>query len=161
MVNTIQLILDKRNCRRRLRSRRTTMDRTSSHGSNSSAVAKQLEKLPPFKLCFSKDRLIGKSNIRVSKINGESITPKFYSKEYENRANNFNTIDTFEKSTEEQENSGNCSRRPPILLSSNAYGWWHERGLQPLRSRFDFHRKTSDLVNFGTNVRNEKRKIEN
>lgn len=46
------------------------MDRTSSHGSNSSAVAKQLEKLPPFKLCFSKDRLIGKSNIRVSKING-------------------------------------------------------------------------------------------
>lgn len=140
------------------------MDRTSSHGSNSSAVGKQLEKLPPFKLCFSKDRLIGKSNIRVSKINGivytifktyrffiawnkenlftkklifiiiktmisirqcvtitgESITPKFYSKEYENRANNFNAIGTFEKTTEEQENGGNCSRRPPVLLSSNA-----------------------------------------
>ncbi|XP_012350903.1 uncharacterized protein LOC105737443 isoform X2 [Apis florea] len=96
------------------------MDRINSCGTNLSMMDKQSEKPPPFKLCFSKDRLLGKSNIRVSKINGDLITPKYYSK-YENTPENFNAIDTHEKNTEQKEN--NCDyRKGPAILTNTGGG---------------------------------------
>ncbi|KOC68817.1 hypothetical protein WH47_10805 [Habropoda laboriosa] len=138
------------------------MDRSNSCDSNSSSVGKTLEKPPPlFKLYFSKDRLVGKSNVCISRINGgDSITPKFYSKEYDNTVNDLNTVDTHhEGSTEEEENGCKDTRRRP-LLTSHAYGWWHERGgIQRLDSRFDFRKKTSDLVILGVKLYSEDRKL--
>ncbi|XP_026301568.1 uncharacterized protein LOC102653888 isoform X1 [Apis mellifera] len=136
------------------------MDRINSCGTSSSMMDKQVEKPPPFKLCFSKDRLLGKSNIRVSKINGDLITSKYYSK-YENTPENFNAIETHEKSTEQKEN--NCDyRKGPAILTSYAYGWWYERGLRPIESRLDFRKKTTDLINFGIDTNNaENRKFRN
>ncbi|XP_017764418.1 PREDICTED: uncharacterized protein LOC108553873 [Eufriesea mexicana] len=120
------------------------MDRTNSRGSNSSTIGKHLEKPPPFKLCFPKDRLLGKSYIRLPKINDNTITPKFYSKGYTD------TIDMHEENTKQQENT--CNSR--ALVTSHAYGWWHRQGLQPIKSQFNFHKQTSGLANFGVDVRN-------
>ncbi|CAK9832006.1 hypothetical protein ANTRET_LOCUS8909 [Anthophora retusa] len=137
------------------------MDRSNSCDSNSSSVGGTLEKSPPhFKLHFSKDRLVGKSNIHTTFTTGDSVTPKFYSKKYDNTENDFNTIDDThsEGRRKQEENDCKYTRRQP-LLTSNAYGWWHERGIQPLVSRFDFRKKTSDLVILGTKIFTEDRKF--
>ena len=124
------------------------MDQTSSRGSRS-PTTKRTEQKPPFKLCFSKDRLPGKSNVCAPKTDDDPITPKFYSKEYADTSylNHLNASETLEQVPNQERNITEDVRRWP-LLTSRAYGWWHERGIQPKESRFNFRKKTSDLVNF-------------
>ncbi|XP_076640478.1 uncharacterized protein LOC143352102 [Colletes latitarsis] len=131
------------------------MDR-SSRDSNSPTTTKNPEK-PPFKLCFSKDRLPGKSSIRGSKINGDTITPKFYSREYEN-ATDPNVTDMIEEISDQKRTPKDVCHWP--LLTSRTYGWWHEYGIQPKESRFNFHKRTSDLVNFQMKIYAEDRRLE-
>ncbi|XP_053994535.1 uncharacterized protein LOC128884892 isoform X2 [Hylaeus volcanicus] len=132
------------------------MDQTSSRDTNSPTVNRVSEK-PPFKLCFSKDQLLGKSNVRGSKIDGDPITPKFYSRNYEN-ASDPNTTDTFEEiRNQERKTPRDCCRWP--LLTSSMYGWWHEYGIQPKGSQLNFHKKTSDLVNYQMKIYAEDRKL--
>ncbi|XP_015430252.1 PREDICTED: uncharacterized protein LOC107186825 [Dufourea novaeangliae] len=132
------------------------MDRTSSRDSNSPTTNRVPEK-PPFKLCFSKDQLPGKSSVRTSTINGDSVAPKFYSREYGD-ANDPNTCDVLEEITSRKRRSPKDAYHCR-LLTSHAYGWWYEQGIQPNQSRFNFHKKTSDLVNFQMKVYAEDRRL--
>lgn len=40
-----------------------------------------------------------------------------------------------------------------------SYGWWHEQGIEPVESRFNFRKKTSELVNFQLKIFAEDRKL--
>ncbi|XP_076642240.1 uncharacterized protein LOC143353061 [Halictus rubicundus] len=134
------------------------MDRTSSRDSDSPTIRKIPEK-PPFKLCFSKDQLLGKSSVRTLRMNCDSIAPKFYSRECEN-ANDPDESDAIEKITsDERKPSTDTNCYPYRLLTSHTYGWWHEQGIQPRDSRFNFHKKTSDLVHFQMKVYAEDRRL--
>ncbi|XP_033338588.2 uncharacterized protein LOC117227446 isoform X1 [Megalopta genalis] len=162
------------------------MDRTSSRDSDSPTIRKVPEK-PPFKLCFSKDQILGKSSVRTLKTNcthmiffwfakrtnvplsvilvivaGDSIAPKFYSRQCEsggaNDPNESRTLDDITPGEKKSPTDLNCY--PYRLLSSHAYGWWHEQGIRPKDSRFNFHKKTSDLVHFQMKVYAEDRRLD-
>ncbi|XP_076378302.1 uncharacterized protein LOC117227446 isoform X3 [Megalopta genalis] len=126
------------------------MDRTSSRDSDSPTIRKVPEK-PPFKLCFSKDQILG-----------DSIAPKFYSRQCEsggaNDPNESRTLDDITPGEKKSPTDLNCY--PYRLLSSHAYGWWHEQGIRPKDSRFNFHKKTSDLVHFQMKVYAEDRRLD-
>ncbi|XP_076162368.1 uncharacterized protein LOC143144151 [Ptiloglossa arizonensis] len=132
------------------------MDRTSSRDSNS-PTTKRIPEKPPFKLCFSKDRLPGKSNVRDSKIDGDAITPKFYSREYED-ATDSNATDMLEEIKNQEKKTPKDDCHWP-LLTSRTYGWWHEYGIQPKESRFNFRKRTSDLINFQMKIYAEDRRL--
>ncbi|XP_050453122.1 uncharacterized protein LOC126852390 [Cataglyphis hispanica] len=119
-------------------------------------TSKKLER-PPFKLCFSKNQQTGRSNICISKTNANFVTPKFYSRELENDQN-ADVSDTLERIAAEQDrNPRNLYQTP--LLTSHTYGWWHDKGIQPKDTRFNFHKKTSDLVSFQMKIYAEDRNL--
>ncbi|XP_076238973.1 uncharacterized protein LOC143182095 [Calliopsis andreniformis] len=131
------------------------MDLTSSRDSYS-PTTKRADK-PPFRLCFSQNRLPGRSTVYVPKIDGEPITPKFYSKEYED-VNHLDASEALERATSKEKKSSEDVRRWP-LLTSRAYGWWHSQGIEPTESRFNFRKKTSDLVNMQLKIYAEDRRL--
>ncbi|XP_012270599.1 uncharacterized protein LOC105694481 [Orussus abietinus] len=112
---------------------------------------------PPFKLCFSRQWETGRSDASVSKANANVVTPKFYSREMENmqRVDISETVKEIEK--QESKNPKDHYRWP--LLTSHNYGWWHEKGIHPRDPKFDFHKKTSDLVSFQMKIYAEDRKL--
>ncbi|XP_020285015.1 uncharacterized protein LOC109855308 [Pseudomyrmex gracilis] len=106
---------------------------------------------PPFKLCFSQSQQIGRSD--ASKTNVNVVTPKFYSREFARNAENASD----EKiATERDRNPRDLYQWP--LLTSHTYGWWHDKGVHP-KNRFDFHKRTSDLVSFQMKIYAEDRKL--
>nr|XP_034186794.1 uncharacterized protein LOC117607328 [Osmia lignaria] len=114
------------------------------------------EKQPPFKLCFSKDRLLGRSDLRALKTEDDPTASKFYSTKYESYENE----DKNEKAKDQQGNIYKfINRRSP--LTSHAYGWWYEQGIRPTESRIDFRKKTSDLVNYQMKIYAEDQKLKN
>ncbi|XP_012525685.1 uncharacterized protein LOC105830726 [Monomorium pharaonis] len=128
----------------------------SSYDSRPVTSTKKSER-PPFKLCFSRNQQIGKSDARVSKTNVDFVTPKFYSRTLED-ARNADVGDTLERLAAEQERSPRRLYQTP-LLTSHTYGWWHDRGIHPKDTRLDFHKRTSDLVSFQMKIYAEDRKL--
>ncbi|XP_012056977.1 PREDICTED: uncharacterized protein LOC105620078 [Atta cephalotes] len=128
---------------------------TDSYDSRS--VTSKKSQRPPFKLCFSRNQQIGKSDACISKTNVDFVTPKFYSREFED-ARNADVSDTLERlATEQDKKPRNLYQLP--LLTSHTYGWWHDKGIQPKDARFDFHKRTSDLVSFQMKIYAEDRKL--
>ncbi|KYN07750.1 S-phase kinase-associated protein 2 [Cyphomyrmex costatus] len=119
-------------------------------------TSKKLER-PPFKLCFSRNQQIGKSDACISKTNADLVTPKFYSRELED-AQNADVSDTLERLATEQDRKPRNLYQSP-LLTSHTYGWWHDKGIHPKDARFDFHKRTSDLVSFQMKIYAEDRKL--
>ncbi|KAH0946845.1 hypothetical protein HN011_008571 [Eciton burchellii] len=128
---------------------------TSSYDSRP-VTSKRSDK-PPFKLCFSKNQHIGRSDICVLKTNADFVTPKFYSRELED-TRNANVSDTLGRIAREQIRNPRDLYQSP-LLTSHTYGWWHNQGIHPKDSRFNFHKKTSDLVSFQMKIYAEDRKL--
>ncbi|XP_014607339.1 PREDICTED: uncharacterized protein LOC106788521 [Polistes canadensis] len=120
-------------------------------------ILKNTTDKPPFKLCFSKQRPIGQSDAYISKINANFVTPKFYSREHEN-LQNLDLEETIKRITKEDEKIPKGIYRWP-LLTSHTYGWWHEKGIEPKDQRFQFHKKTSDLVSFQMKIYAEDKKM--
>ncbi|EFN83843.1 hypothetical protein EAI_15725 [Harpegnathos saltator] len=65
---------------------------------------------------------------------------------------------TVEKITAAENKDPRDAYRWP-LLTSHTYGWWHDRGIYPRDPRFNFHKKTSDLVSFQMKIYAEDRKL--
>ncbi|XP_012233134.1 uncharacterized protein [Linepithema humile] len=131
---------------------------TDSYDSRSVTVTKRKER-PPFKLCFSKNQQSGRSDACVAKTNADFVTPKFYSREFED-AQNADISDTLERiATEQDRNPRNLYQSP--LLTSHTYGWWHDKGIHPKNTPFNFHKKTSDLVSFQMKIYAEDQKFKN
>ncbi|EGI67846.1 hypothetical protein G5I_03572 [Acromyrmex echinatior] len=124
---------------------------------DSRPVTSKKSERPPFKLCFSRNQQIGKSDACISKTNADFVTPKFYSRELED-ARNADVSDMLEKlATEQDKKPRNLYQLP--LLTSHTYGWWHDKGIHPKDARFDFHKRTSDLVSFQMKIYAEDRKL--
>ncbi|XP_043289183.1 uncharacterized protein [Venturia canescens] len=118
---------------------------SDSRGSGQSGSAgKKIVEKPPFKLCFPKHRMSGRSDIRASKIEADFITPKFYSKQvkFEDSYNVDGTVKAVMK--KENEKPQDVHRRP--LLSSQSYGWWYDRTFGMRDKRFNHHKNTSEMV---------------
>ncbi|XP_015186513.1 PREDICTED: uncharacterized protein LOC107071759 [Polistes dominula] len=136
-----------------------------SSQTDSKTILKNTTDKPPFKLCFSNQRPIGQSDAYISKINGilnftaNFVTPKFYSRENEN-LKNLDLDDTIKRIKKEDEKIPKGIYRWP-LLTSHTYGWWHEKGIEPKDQRFQFHKKTSDLVSFQMKIYAEDKKTKN
>ncbi|XP_015586423.1 uncharacterized protein LOC107263582 [Cephus cinctus] len=134
-------------------------DRSDSRGppaATGSVSRRKIEK-PPFKLCFSKQQEAGRSDACASKITASYITPKFYSREMEKWAD----VDV-SNTVQEIEREDNKKPKDPYrwpLLTSHTYGWWHDRGIKPRDPRFNFHKKTSDLVSYQMRIYAEDRKL--
>ncbi|KAG7214166.1 hypothetical protein KM043_001515 [Ampulex compressa] len=131
-------------------------ERIESRDSRVAKGTKVLEK-PPFKLCFSKNQRLGRSDVLVSKTAADVLTPKFYSREMEGKAAAVETTNTAERLAREEGKGPTMLYRWP-LLSSHAYGWWHRRGIRPNDERLDFRKKTSDLVTFRMKIYAEDKK---
>ncbi|KYQ59063.1 S-phase kinase-associated protein 2 [Trachymyrmex zeteki] len=125
---------------------------------DSRPVTSKKSERPPFKLCFSRNQQIGKSDACISKTNADFVTPKFYSRELED-PRNADVSDTLERlATEQDRKPRNLYQLP--LLTSHTYGWWHDKGIHPKDARFDFHKRTSDLVSLQMKIYAEDRSVE-
>ncbi|XP_029169731.1 uncharacterized protein LOC114939561 [Nylanderia fulva] len=124
---------------------------------DSRPVTSKKSERPPFKLCFSKKEQTGKSKASVSKTDADFVTPKFYSREFED-ARNADVNDTLERIAAEQDGNPRRLYQSPFL-TSHTYGWWHDKGIHPKDTRFNFHKRTSDLVSFQMKIYAEDRKL--
>ncbi|KAK0079123.1 hypothetical protein PV325_001702 [Microctonus aethiopoides] len=145
-------------------------DASDSRGSHCSGVPpvmkKKLEK-PPFNLYFAKSQPKGRSDFRISKLDGvikfiaKFITPKFYSidndKEERNNYQRSKEIVKRSKIEDEKKNYKNLYRLP--LLSSQSYGWWYDRQLNSNDPRFNFHKNTSEMVHSNIMIQWEDKKL--
>ncbi|XP_077270816.1 uncharacterized protein LOC143902009 [Temnothorax americanus] len=90
-------------------------------------------------------------------IAADFVTPKFYSRGLED-ARNADVSDALERlAAEEDKNPRKLYQSP--LLTSHTYGWWHDKGIHPKDARFNFHKRTSDLVSFQMKIYAEDRKL--
>ncbi|XP_046423971.1 uncharacterized protein [Neodiprion pinetum] len=128
-------------------------------GSTRSALSPQAKKKerPPFKLCFVKQQESGRSNVSICKTTANVLTPKFYSRDAE-PCDSPEISQTVAKITEEEQRVPKTVHRWP-LLTSHTYGWWHDRGIQPTDPRFNFHKKTSDMVSYQMRIYAVDRKL--
>ncbi|XP_014474069.1 PREDICTED: uncharacterized protein LOC106744119 [Dinoponera quadriceps] len=133
------------------------MSERQSDSYDSRPVTSRRER-PPFKLCFSRNQQIGRSNACISRVNADFVTPKFYSRELEEMQRNADVSETVEKIAAMENKVPRDSHRLP-LLTSHTYGWWHDRGIHPKDPRFNFHKRTSDLVSFQMKIYAEDRKL--
>lgn len=46
-----------------------------------------------------------------------------------------------------------------VIFTISSYGWWHDKGIHPKDARFNFHKRTSDLVSFQMKIYAEDRKL--
>ncbi|XP_051163178.1 uncharacterized protein LOC127282750 [Leptopilina boulardi] len=129
-----------------------TIESRSTRVSPASGSQKKIIEKPPFKLCFAKHPETGRSDACIPKMNAEFITPKFYSRETFCIPNE-NIIE----GKEEFKTPKKLYRWP--VLTSHVYGWWHDKGIRPIDGKFNFHKKTSDLVSYQMKVYSEDRKI--
>ncbi|XP_046823169.1 uncharacterized protein LOC124426017 [Vespa crabro] len=127
-----------------------------SSRTDSKTISKNQTDKPPFKLCFSKQQPIGRSDAYITKTNANFVTPKFYSREFED-LQKIDVDDTIKRLTNEEEKIPKEVYRWP-LLTSHTYGWWHEKGIEPKDQRFNFHKRTSDLVSFQMKIYAEDKK---
>ncbi|XP_066597324.1 uncharacterized protein [Prorops nasuta] len=117
---------------------------------------RKVEKRPPFRLCFSRHQQIGKSDAGISQVKADSVAWKFYSRQTE-PVKNLDVRETAIKIAKEENKMPKDKYRWP-LLTSHTYGWWHDKGNFPKDPRFNFHKKTSDLVSFQIKIYAEDRK---
>ncbi|XP_043462974.1 uncharacterized protein LOC122499008 [Leptopilina heterotoma] len=122
-----------------------------------SGSQKKIIEKPPFKLCFAKHPETGRSDACIPKINAEFITPKFYSREMDCTPSE-NVIEEAKEIAKEEFKTPKKLYRWPVL-TSHVYGWWHDKGIRPIDGKFNFHKKTSDLVSFQMKIYSEDRKI--
>nr|XP_012154362.1 PREDICTED: uncharacterized protein LOC105664373 [Megachile rotundata] len=152
------------------------MDRSNFPDSSSSITGETSEKSPLFKLYFSKDQLLGRSNVRPFKIEG---TRELFRKHLLNNHTYESIVDVkirFRRSRrakillrEIRESRGRVYEREQgfdFLFKKRKrrkvhfrYGWWHEQGIQPIESRINFRKRTSDLVNFRMKIYAEDEKL--
>ncbi|XP_057319928.1 uncharacterized protein LOC130664151 [Microplitis mediator] len=134
-------------------------DQSDSHGSRQSpGLSVKPKEKPEFKLCFPKQQMIGRSDSRYSRVDGDFITPKFYSRQIYQDITIDGVIDKVNARIEQERKGPRDLYRYPIL-SSQSYGWWYDKSSASKDPRFNFHKKTSDHVLTNAIIQWEDRKL--
>ncbi|XP_026672671.1 uncharacterized protein LOC113464805 [Ceratina calcarata] len=101
----------------------------------------------PFKLCFSKDRVQGRSDMRMSEVQDEMTPPKSNDKNDEENAYAVaDKVDTSKEHTE-QEMKDERFKKDQASLSSHEIGWWYEEDKPTKDSSIDSHKKSTEFPN--------------
>ncbi|XP_015115204.1 uncharacterized protein LOC107039870 [Diachasma alloeum] len=137
-------------------------DPSESRGSeNTPSLGKRPAEKPPFKLCFPKPQMPGRSEVLVSKVDANFVTPKFWNKEtlpeVEGEVEDRVAEAVRERMARERRGPRDLYRFP--VLSSQSYGWWYDETFGSTDPRFNFHRHTSDMVEANLMIQYEDKKL--